>query len=451
MDLEIPIVSHPQSGGSSSSHGAFDPSCSICLEALTDHRERSTADLQCGHRFHLDCIGSAFNAKGAMQCPNCRKVEKGRWLFANGRTSTDFDLDAWVTEDFYDLSYSELPVGLHWCPFRGITQLASLIEEGESQLNSYHESLGNTTYGDHTSASSSSTHVCPYLAHHAYPHAMHTANSSSSAVSVPENGTFPRRPANLGGDPSSADMLGSHSFTRTDTQNHNWQQHSRPFSTLGNTGDQSASQFGPRLSRNDASSQQRIGSFLHPHPVLHGSGPRSGSNPMASLGPPVLGEPRGHTHTRGHGTNRIYQPPIPSSSRPSPPFSPMRRSRPRGFALVSSLATTSSAAEIGGFYGFASLTSSANRSHHDAESIARNFERFYGWNNREGLAALPWIPVEGESQWWSPFNPNQAPQSGGSFLQRPNAAAAERAGQSQQENGFQRLPLPPRMPPPSYM
>lgn len=48
-----------------------------------------------------------------MQCPNCRKVEKGRWLYANGnRSSVDFDLDAWVTEDFYDLSYPEL-VSIH--------------------------------------------------------------------------------------------------------------------------------------------------------------------------------------------------------------------------------------------------------------------------------------------------------------------------------------------------
>jgi len=28
-----------------------------------------------------DCIGSAFNAKGMMQCPNCRAVEDGQWLF----------------------------------------------------------------------------------------------------------------------------------------------------------------------------------------------------------------------------------------------------------------------------------------------------------------------------------------------------------------------------------
>ncbi|MCO5562277.1 hypothetical protein L7F22_015902 [Adiantum nelumboides] len=30
------------------------------------------------------CIGSAFNAKGAMQCPNCRQVEGGQWLFSSG-------------------------------------------------------------------------------------------------------------------------------------------------------------------------------------------------------------------------------------------------------------------------------------------------------------------------------------------------------------------------------
>lgn len=441
----MPNVSH------SSGEGSFDASCSICLEVLTDHRERSTANLQCGHRFHLDCIGSAFNAKGAMQCPNCRKIEKGRWLYANGnRTSADFDLDAWVTEDFYDLSYSELPFGLHWCPFRGITQLASLIEEGESQLNSYHESLGNTTFVEHSNASSSSTHACPYLALHGYPHAMHTTTPSSSAESVPENSTFSRHPANLGGGQPSADMLSSHSFNGTEPQNHTWQQqHSLPFSLLGNTADQSASQFGPRLSRSDGSSQQRLGSFVHPHPILHGSGPRSGSNLMASLGPPILGELRGHTHNRGHGSNHIYQQSVPSTSIRGTPFPPVRRSRPRGFALISSLAATSSAAEVGGFYGFASVSSSANRTHQDTESMARHYDRFYGWGSREGLTPLPWIPLDGESQWWSPFNPNQASQSGGSFIQRPSNA--ERVGQTRQDNGYQRMPPPPRMPPPSYM
>lgn len=44
-----------------------------------------------------------------MQCPNCRKVEKGQWLFANGyRALSEFNVDELVNEDFYGLTYSEL-------------------------------------------------------------------------------------------------------------------------------------------------------------------------------------------------------------------------------------------------------------------------------------------------------------------------------------------------------
>jgi hypothetical protein len=59
---------------------------------------------------HVDCIGSAFNIKGAMQCPNCRKIEKGQWLYANGsRSYPEFSMDDWThDEDLYDLSYSEM-------------------------------------------------------------------------------------------------------------------------------------------------------------------------------------------------------------------------------------------------------------------------------------------------------------------------------------------------------
>lgn len=57
-----------------------------------------------------DCIGSAFNIKGAMQCPNCRKIEKGQWLYANGsRSFPEFSMDDWThDEDLYDISYSEM-------------------------------------------------------------------------------------------------------------------------------------------------------------------------------------------------------------------------------------------------------------------------------------------------------------------------------------------------------
>ena len=66
---------------------------------------------------YLDCIGSAFNIKGAMQCPNCRKIEKGQWLYANGcRSYPEFSMDEWThDEDLYDLSYSEMVIVLLTC------------------------------------------------------------------------------------------------------------------------------------------------------------------------------------------------------------------------------------------------------------------------------------------------------------------------------------------------
>lgn len=68
--------------------------------------------IYCWHAFIalLDCIGSAFNAKGMMQCPNCRKVERGQWLYASGpnhnhSSSDDFD---WMGDDIYDVTFAEL-------------------------------------------------------------------------------------------------------------------------------------------------------------------------------------------------------------------------------------------------------------------------------------------------------------------------------------------------------
>ena len=59
--------------------------------------------------FGTDCIGSAFNVKGVMQCPNCRKVEKGQWLYADGhRPYPELNIDDLVNDDeVYELSYSE--------------------------------------------------------------------------------------------------------------------------------------------------------------------------------------------------------------------------------------------------------------------------------------------------------------------------------------------------------
>ena len=44
-----------------------------------------------------------------MQCPNCRKVEKGNWLYANGRSYLESGIDEWTyDEDLYDLNYSDM-------------------------------------------------------------------------------------------------------------------------------------------------------------------------------------------------------------------------------------------------------------------------------------------------------------------------------------------------------
>ena len=40
-----------------------------------------------------DCIGSEFNVKGAMQCPNCRATEDGQWLFV------DDDIDESIQDE----------------------------------------------------------------------------------------------------------------------------------------------------------------------------------------------------------------------------------------------------------------------------------------------------------------------------------------------------------------
>jgi hypothetical protein len=45
-----------------------------------------------------------------MQCPNCRKIEKGNWLYANGsRSAHDINMEEWAhDEDLYDLNYSDV-------------------------------------------------------------------------------------------------------------------------------------------------------------------------------------------------------------------------------------------------------------------------------------------------------------------------------------------------------
>ncbi|KAL1548457.1 E3 ubiquitin-protein ligase RFI2-like [Salvia divinorum] len=65
--------------------------CSICLNTVVDDNSRGKAELICGHLFHLDCIGSEFNYRSEMKCPNCRVVENGEWLIPDEEMEEDDD------------------------------------------------------------------------------------------------------------------------------------------------------------------------------------------------------------------------------------------------------------------------------------------------------------------------------------------------------------------------
>ncbi|CAL5000015.1 unnamed protein product [Urochloa decumbens] len=402
MDLErSPPASPAEAAG-----GGGGAACSICLDpVLALGGGRSVAKLQCGHEFHLDCIGSAFNAKGAMQCPNCRKIEKGRWLYASGhRPSADIiDMGGWATGDNYDFA-SDLPFGFQWCPFSGFTQLASVFEEREAEPTSYH------TIGDHPSAAGSSL-VCPYLALRGFLHPVHVPSTSNSGA---ESTSFHRHSTGLEGH-ATPDLSNAQVFHATESRNHD------------------------RLPRYDTSSQQRSRPYAHHHPLIHRPTPRSGSNLVAPLGsvPAVVAETRGHGHgARGH----MYQQSMHSSMQSSPFPPTTRRVRPRALTITSFIAASSSA-EVGGPHGFAA-PGAVNRSVPDAEGISRPVDRPYAWG-REGFAPFPWIPAEGESHWWGTFNPMQN-HTHGSFTRRP---AGERMPQNHPESGYQPVPPPQRMPP----
>ncbi|KAG7579198.1 Zinc finger RING-type [Arabidopsis thaliana x Arabidopsis arenosa] len=97
-------------------------SCSICRGTLVNENDiqRTLVTLKCAHKFHLDCIGSAYNAKGFMECPNCRSIEPGEWRFANG---THFNADNMIAnddeqeEDNDPGCFSQLIVKSEVCPF----------------------------------------------------------------------------------------------------------------------------------------------------------------------------------------------------------------------------------------------------------------------------------------------------------------------------------------------
>ncbi|XP_010259580.1 PREDICTED: uncharacterized protein LOC104598959 [Nelumbo nucifera] len=413
-------------GGGGPSLSASSVSCSICLEAVTDNGDRSRAKLQCGHEFHLDCIGSAFNAKGVMQCPNCRKIEKGQWLYANGsRSFPEFSMDDWVhDEDLYDLGYSEMPFGVHWCPFGGLARVTSSFEEGESPSTAYHDLLGHhAIFAEHTAASSAA-HSCPYVAY--FQPLQPSASSSNEGMA--EGPNFSHHWNSLSGP---SDISTSHGFPGLDLHYHSWDHHSPPFSPTGSRiagADQATIPSSTlRSTRGDTEPLPRSGSFVHPYLLGHGSGPRAGSSVVSSMVPPYPSS-SARTHDRIQGLHAYHQQqPGNSPGMRAPIFSGIRRSsalRPVG-------PVASSSDHTGTFYMFPS-SGSSGRNLQDADNPLRN--RFYAWE-RDRFAPFPLIPVDRESSWWGPFHQAAGgSDSGGrtsSFWQRHGS---ERSSQGRAEN-----------------
>lgn len=400
-------------GGCGKSFGSV--SCSICLEVVTDNGDRSWAKLQCGHQFHLDCIGSAFNIKGAMQCPNCRKIEKGQWLYANGcRSLPEFSMDDWAhDEDLYDLSYSEMSFGVHWCPFGSLARLPSSFEEGEFSSNAYHDLLGqHAIFAEHTAAVSSASHSCPYIAYFGPIH----PSSSNSSASVSDGSNFNNH---WNGPSLPNEIPNSYAFPAMDLHYHGWEHHSPPFSTssshVGNVDQPSIPPVTQRSARS-SSDLPRSGSFMHPFLVGHSSGARAGSSVASSMIPPYQGS-NARARDRVQALQAYYQQqPGNSPGIRTPIISGTRRSSShRGLSQVGTVASSS---DQTGFYFIP--PGSSGRNYQEVENPPQT--RFRAWEReRDHLPPFSLSQVDRESGWGAFHQPASGSDSSirtSSFRQR---------------------------------
>ncbi|KAF5454102.1 hypothetical protein F2P56_023790 [Juglans regia] len=385
---DVAVVDDGSDDGGGKCFGSV--SCSICLEIVADNRDRSWAKLQCGHQFHLDCIGSAFNIKGAMQCPNCRKIEKGQWLYGNScRSFTEFSIDDWThDEDLYDLSYSEMSFGVHWCPFGSLTQPPSSFEEGDFPSSAYHDQLGqHAIFAEHT-AVSSATHPCPYVAYFGPIHP--SSSNSNGTVSEASNLN------NHWGPSVPSEMPASYAFPGMDLHYHGWEHHSSPFPTTGSriaAADQPSILPATQRSARTSSDIPRSGSFMHPFVIGHSSGGRQGSVVASSMIPPYPGS-NARARDRVQALQAYYQqqPNNPTTMRTPIIPGTRRSSSHRGMAQVGPVASSSD--QTGPFYIIAPGLS--GRNFQEAESPLSN--RFHPWE-RDHLPSFSSSQVDRDSGW----------------------------------------------------
>lgn len=372
-------------------------SCSICLDVVKDDGERSWAKLQCGHQFHLDCIGSAFNVKGVMQCPNCRKVEKGQWLYANScRPFPEFSMDDWThDEDHYDLSYSEMSfgVGVHWCPFSGLTRLPSSLDEGDFLSTAHHDLLGQHAIFAEHSTMSSAMHPCPYIAYFGPFHPSSTNSSGSisdlSSFSNPWNG--PSIPS---------DTSASFGFPSMDLHYNTWEHHSPPFATgsghINGTDRPSMSSVVQRLTQGN-SDVPRSGAFVHPFHVDHLSSSLSAGSSVPPIIPSYPGS-NARAIDRVQALQAYYQQPPSNSLSMRGSISGNRRSSGHRGGMTPIGSVPFSSDPTGGFYFFPSGAPSQNFQEQE-NSISTHF---VGWE-RDHFPLFPLSQVDRDSS-WGPVN-----------------------------------------------
>ncbi|KAL8171756.1 hypothetical protein V2J09_023560 [Rumex salicifolius] len=349
-------------------------SCSICLELVIFNNGRSCVKLICGHEFHLDCIGSAFNSRGAMQCPNCRNIEKGQWLYGSGGPVCDDPND----EEFYDLSYSEMFGGVrsHFLSF---------------PLLSNHDLLGqHALFTEHAPVSSTS-HPCPYFAYYGPIH----SSPPNSSASFPDN-SF----SNHWSGPS--EVPSSYALPAMDPHYPTWEHHSPPLpaptNRLGNSDHQPSVPSITQRSARANSDLSRPDFFVHPFLVGH----RASNNTVSPMIPPYPGSaPRTGEHVQAY-----LQPPnhSPPGRRPFNPPQARRQFMSSGLSSNrratnhrSSSSLASSSDQSGNFYVFPSNAS--NRSFPEVENQMPP-RSFHHWE-RERLASLfpPLNQVDRDPVW----------------------------------------------------
>ncbi|XP_021622377.1 E3 ubiquitin-protein ligase RFI2 isoform X2 [Manihot esculenta] len=321
-----------------------------------------------------------------MQCPNCRKIEKGQWLYANGcRSLPEFSMDDWThDEDLYDLSYSEMSFGVHWCPFGSLARLPSSFEEGEFSSNAYHDLLGqHAIFAEHTAAVSSATHPCPYIAYFGPIH----PSSSNPSGSVSDGSNFNNH---WNGPSVPTEIHNSYAFPAMDLNYHGWEHHSHPFSAASNrigTPDQPSIPSATQRPARSSSDLPRSASFMHPFLVGHSSATRAGS----SVIPPYQGS-NARARDRVQALQAYYQQqPGNSTAIRTPIVSGMRRSSShRGLSQAGAVASSS---DQTGFYFIPPGTS--GRNYQEAENPPT---RYRAWE-RDHLPSFSLSQVDRESNW----------------------------------------------------